>query len=72
MALMLSVFMAGCLSRPVHPTKPQSEWAKDHADCERLVRKTLREAPDPSSYGDEMLLIKECMKKKGWHRPSRQ
>jgi hypothetical protein len=59
---------AGCGYNLKHPTKPRSEWGKDHAECERWVRESIRENPDTYSAMDEMVLIKTCMKKKGWKR----
>ena len=69
--------LAGCATGTYHPTKPRSEWANDHRDCERQVRKIVREEPD--LYGDEVdqnfvtnyrtdeqRMIKECMRRKGW------
>jgi len=67
----------GCATGTYHPTKPRSEWAKDHRDCERQVRDIVRE--DPDIYGEdidrnfvinyhseEQRMIKECMRRKGW------
>ena len=65
---MLSAILiaAGCRTGTWHPSKERSEWGKDHAECERIIRDGVRE--DPQSYDtlDEMKLIKNCMQKKGW------
>ena len=76
-ALLFALAVAGCATGTYHPTKPRSEWAKDHKDCERRVRDITRE--DPDLYGedvdkqfitnkrsDEQRMIKECMRRKGW------
>lgn len=75
--LMLFMIVAGCATGTYHPTKPRSEWAKDHRDCERQVRSIVRE--DPELYGsevdqefginyrsEEQRMVKECMRRKGW------
>ena len=72
-----ALVFGGCATGTYHPTKPRSEWANDHKDCERRVRDIVRE--DPDMYGDEFdrnffinyhseeqRLIKECMRRKGW------
>ncbi|MCF8069403.1 MAG: hypothetical protein K9L30_12540 [Desulfobacterales bacterium] len=51
-----------------HPTKPDSQWAVDHADCEKQIREIIREKPELYSPIDEVTMIKECMKKKGWRK----
>jgi len=38
------VLANGCSGRWKHSTKPQSKWGKDHAECERMVRESIREA----------------------------
>lgn len=70
LVLLLSAILAaaGCRTGTRHPTKDRSEWGRDHAECEQIIRKGIRENPD--SYGtlDEMKLIRSCMQKKGWHK----
>ncbi len=68
--LILAIFILanGCSGRWQHSTKPQSEWGKDHAECERMVRESIREAPDTYGLSNEIVLIRKCMKLKGWHR----
>ncbi|MBW2177692.1 MAG: hypothetical protein JRH03_12220, partial [Deltaproteobacteria bacterium] len=36
------LILAGCATGTYHPTKPRSEWANDHKDCERRVRDIVR------------------------------
>ena len=73
----MAFVFAACATGTYHPTKPRSEWAKDHKDCERQARAIVRE--DPDIYGDEIdrnfginhhtdeqRMIKECMRRKGW------
>jgi hypothetical protein len=76
--LIAALAIAGCATGTYHPTKPRSEWAKDHRDCERQVRDIVREDPDLYDSGDydnqmvinyhseEQRMIKECMRRKGW------
>ena len=77
LVLVASLAVAGCATGIHHPTKPRSEWTKDHRDCEKQVRDIARE--DPDLYGEdidrefftnyrseEQLMIKECMRRKGW------
>jgi len=68
--LILGIYMLtiGCIGKWQHPTKSRSEWGKDHAECERLVRESIRESPDTYGLDNEIVLIKKCMKLKGWHR----
>jgi hypothetical protein len=68
--LSLSLFLLamGCSHKLQHPTKPRSEWANDHAECEKEVREFIRFSPDAYDVLDEMNMIKRCMKEKGWHR----
>jgi len=49
-----------------HPTKDSSEWAADHAECEKIVRESIRESPDAYDIKDEVILIRKCMQQKGW------
>ena len=76
-ALLMALAVAGCATGTYHPTKPRSEWAKDHKDCERKVRDITREDPDlygedvdqqfiTNNRSDEQRMIKECMRRKGW------
>ena len=76
-ALFMALAVAGCATGTYHPTKPRSEWAKDHKDCERKVRDITREDPDlygedvdqqfiTNNRSDEQRMIKECMRRKGW------
>jgi len=69
--------IAGCATGTYHPTKPRSEWAKAHRDCERQVRDIIREEPDlygedidqqliTNNRSEEQRMIKECMRRKGW------
>ena len=68
--LILAIYMLaiGCSGKWQHPVKPHSEWGKDHAECERMVRESIREAPDAYGLSNEIVLIRKCMKHKGWHR----
>ena len=77
LVLVASMSAAGCATGTYHPTKPRSEWAKDHKDCEKQVRAIVREEPDlygeevdreffANDRSEEQLLIKECMRRKGW------
>lgn len=64
------MFFSGCMSQVHHPTKYKTEWFADHNACEIKVRKLIREDPHPQGYDemDEMKLIENCMKEKGWQR----
>ena len=77
LVLITALAVAGCATGTYHPTKPRSEWANDHRDCERQARDIAREEPD--LYGEdvdqnfvmnyrteEQRMIKECMRRKGW------
>jgi hypothetical protein len=64
--LFLLIASTGCYRRMYHPTKNRSQWAADHAECEKMVRESIREAPDAYDYKDEHRLIRKCMQKKGW------
>ena len=66
--LAICILAIGCGVKWQHPTKPQSEWGKDHAECERMVRESIRETPDTYGVSDEIILIRNCMKRKGWHK----
>ena len=76
-AIFMALAVAGCATGTYHPTKPRSEWAKDHKDCERKVRDITREDPDlydedidqqfiTNNRSDEQRMIKACMRRKGW------
>jgi hypothetical protein len=65
--VMASMTMMACIQRPVHPTKSQREWVSDHAACEKSVRADIRVDPDTYDNFDEMRLIRQCMRDKGWH-----
>lgn len=80
--LITGLAVAGCATGTYHPTKPRSEWANDHKDCERQARDIAREEPD--LYGEdvdqnfvynyrseEQRMIKECMRRKGWTSKSK-
>ncbi len=64
------VLLSGCMSQIHHPTKYKTEWFADHDACEKKVRKLIRQDPHPQGYDkmDEMKLIENCMKEKGWQR----
>jgi hypothetical protein len=77
LVLITALAVTGCATGTYHPTKPRSEWANDHRDCERQARDIAREEPD--LYGEdvdqnfvmnyrteEQRMIKECMRRKGW------
>jgi hypothetical protein len=66
--LAIYILAIGCSGKWQHPTKPQSEWGKDNFECERMVRESIHESRTTDSYGHEIVLIKNCMKRKGWHR----
>ena len=67
--LAIYILAIGCSVKWQHPTKPQSEWGRDHAECERMVHESIREAPDAVyDVSTEIILIRNCMKHKGWHR----
>jgi hypothetical protein len=65
-ALMASMAMVACVQRPVHPTKSQREWVTDHEACEKSVRSEIRVDPDTYDNFDEMRMIRQCMRDKGW------
>jgi len=75
--LLLIFLISGCATGTYHPTKPRSEWAKDHKACERQVRDIVREDPDMydtevdrefaiNYRSEEQRMIKDCMRRKGW------
>ena len=65
-ALMMSLALVSCTHKPYHPTKTDREWTIDHEACEVSVRESIRSEPDTYDYLDEMKMIKNCMKEKGW------
>jgi len=69
-ALMLGVLItvAGCRTGTWHPHKEQSEWGRDHAECEKIIRAGVRENPESYNTLDEVKLIRSCMAKKGWRK----
>ena len=69
-AMVLSVLLiiAGCRTGTWHPTKDQSEWSRDHAECEEIIRSGIRENPESYNVVDEVKLIRSCMEKKGWRK----
>ncbi len=60
------LIVAGCGTGTWHPSKDRSEWSKDHAECEQIIRDGVRDNPQAYDTMDEMKLIKSCMEKKGW------
>jgi hypothetical protein len=62
--VLLSV--SSCTHKPVHPDKSEQAWAYDHEACEKWVREGIRDEPDTYDNFDEMRLIRQCMKNKGW------
>ena len=66
MALTISMVSASCTHKPYHPTKSDREWSIDHEACEVWVREGIRDEPDTYDNFDEMRLIRQCMKDKGW------
>lgn len=66
MAFMALALTAACTHKPFHSTKDEREWTADHQACERWVREGIRDEPDTYDPFDEMRLIRECMKEKGW------
>ncbi len=68
LGLFFFINVTGCSHRLQHPTKPRSEWSKDHAECEKESRGFIRESPDAYDFMDEHKMIERCMKEKGWHR----
>ncbi len=78
LVLITALAVTGCATGTYHPTKPRSEWANDHKDCERKARDIAREEPDLYGVEDddrgfvvnhrseEQLMVKDCMRRKGW------
>jgi hypothetical protein len=66
MVLITFLIATGCTHKPYHPNKSDREWAIDHEACERWAREGIRDDPDTYDYNDEMKMIRQCMKQKGW------
>jgi hypothetical protein len=66
LALVVLMVSASCTHKPYHPTKSDREWSIDHEACEAWVREGIRDEPDTYDNFDEMRLIRQCMKDKGW------
>jgi hypothetical protein len=60
------LFAGGCIGPTKHPTKPKSEWGKDQADCERIVKDLYRNPDARYDHIHQIKVMKRCMKKKGW------
>lgn len=66
LVLAISMVSTSCTHKPFHPTKSDREWTIDHEVCEVWVREGIRDDPDTYDNFDEMRLIRQCMKDKGW------
>ena len=66
LVLAISLFSVSCTHKPYHPTKSEREWTIEHEACEAWVREGIRDEPDTYDNFDEMRLIRQCMKDKGW------
>ena len=66
LTLAISLASASCTHQPYHPTKSEREWAIDNEACQVWVREGIRDDPDTYDDFDEMRLIRQCMKDKGW------
>ena len=66
LALAIWMVSVSCTHKPYHPTKSEREYTIDHQACEVFVREGIREEPDTYDNFDEMRLIRQCMKDKGW------
>ena len=66
LVLVMSMVSTSCTHKPYHPTKSEREWTIDHEVCEAWVREGIRDDPDTYDHFDEMRIIRECMKRKGW------
>lgn len=60
------MLFTSCTHKPYHPNKSEKEWTVDHEICEKSVRAAVRDEPYIYDDFDEMRLIKECMREKGW------
>ena len=68
LVILFILSFSGCGKQLKHPTKSRSEWSHDNEACQKLVHEMMQEGDTPPDPGHEMRLIRECMKKKGWHR----
>jgi hypothetical protein len=66
LALAISMVLPSCTHKAYHPTKSEREYTIDHQVCEVFVREGIRQDPDTYDRFDEMRLIRQCMKDKGW------
>ena len=66
LTLAIPLALASCTHKAYHPTKSDREWTIDHQACEVFVREGIRAEPDTFDDFDEMRLIRQCMKEKGW------
>lgn len=66
LVLAISLCLGSCTHKPHHPTKSEREWPIDNEDCQQSVREGIRDEPDTYDNFDEMRLINECMRDKGW------
>lgn len=65
-ALAISFMATACTHKPFHANKSDREWTIDHQACERWAREGIRDEPDTYDNFDEMRIIRQCMKQKGW------
>ena len=63
--LIIALFCAGC-SGVHHDTKPITDRNADRIECEEKVRAINAGASAPSRAQDEIRLVNECMRQKGW------
>lgn len=66
LVLAISIASSSCTHKPYHPNKSEREWTIDNEDCQQSVREGIRDEPDTYDNFDEMRLIRQCMKDKGW------
>ena len=66
MVLIASFIATACTHKPYHPNKSDREWTIDHEACQRWAREGIRDDPDTYDYNDEMRMVRQCMKQKGW------
>ena len=67
LALAISLASVSCTHKAYHPTKKTDrEWRIDHDDCQKWAREGVRDDPDTYDNNDEMRIIWNCMKDKGW------
>jgi hypothetical protein len=62
----MAAVVVSCTHKPYHPEKSDRQWTIDHEACEKWVREGIRDEPDTYDQYDEMRLIRQCMKDKGW------